>query len=264
MGPSASNSLRAPNFVSVGYPLPVTLRVNLWSGPRNVSTALMYSFAQRADTRVVDEPLYAHYLRTSGAPHPGSEEVLAAQDPDGTRVIESVVLGACDRPVLFLKQMAHHLVGLPLGFLERTVNVLLVRDPVEMLPSLAENLARPTLRDTGLEVQSGLLAELRTVGPSPPVLDARLLLLDPEGVLRELCRRVGLDFDPRMLAWTPGPRPEDGVWAPHWYGNVHRSTGFLPYRRKTAPFPEALRPLLRECRPHYERLRSLAIEVDSV
>jgi hypothetical protein len=222
----------------------------------------MYSFAQRADTRVVDEPLYAHYLRTSGAPHPGREEVLAAQDPDGVRVIEHVILGACDRPVLFLKQMAHHLVDLERGFLARTVNVLLVRDPIEMLPSLAGNIPRPTLRDTGLAVQSGLLDELRSIGQEPPVLDARLLLLDPPGVLRGLCRRIGLDFDPGMLAWTPGPRPEDGVWAPHWYGNVHRSTGFLPDREKTAPFPEALRPLLSECRPHYERLRSLAIEVE--
>ena len=239
----------------------VPLRINVWSGPRNVSTALMYSFAQRADTRVVDEPLYAHYLRASGAAHPGRDEVLAAQENDARRVIDDVILGPCDRPVLFLKQMTHHLVAeIPRDFLRRTANVLLVRDPEQMLPSLAESLGRPTMRDTGFAMQSDLLRELRAIGQVPPVLDARELLLDPEGVLRELCGRLGIPFDSAMLSWEPGPRPEDGVWAPHWYRSVHRSTGFLPYREKTAPFPAELRPLLDECRPHHERLRSLAIE----
>lgn len=241
-------------------PVPDTIRVNLWSGPRNVSTALMYSFAQRADTRVVDEPLYAHYLRVSGADHPGRDEVLAAQANDARHVIAHVMLGPCDRPVIFFKQMTHHLVEIPLDFLGDMTNVLLVRDPEEMLPSLAENLGRPTLRDTGLERQSELLDQLEAIGQTPPVLEARELLLDPAHVLSELCGRLGLAFDPAVLSWTPGPRPEDGIWAPHWYRNVHRSTGFLPYRRKTAPFPRTLRPLLDECRPHYDRLRSLAIE----
>jgi hypothetical protein len=237
-----------------------THRICVWSGPRNVSTALMYSFARRPDTRVVDEPLYAHYLRRSGAPHPGREEVLAAQDGDGSRVVEEVVLGPSDRPVLFMKQMAHHLVDLDLSFLTRTRNVLLVRDPVEMLPSLAVNVPEPTLGDTGFEVQTRLFDRLRSLGQEPPVLDARELLLDPEGVLTELCRALGLEFEERMLVWAPGSRPEDGVWAPHWYASVHRSSGFVPYRPKTAPFPRGLEPLLAACRPHYDRLRAAAIE----
>jgi hypothetical protein len=220
----------------------------------------MYSFAQRADTRVADEPLYAHYLRVTGAPHPGREEVLSAMDDDGERVVADVVLGPCDRPVLFLKQMAHHLVDLDRAFLARIRNVLLVRDPEEMLPSLAEHVPEPGLLDTGLAVQTTVLDELAAQGREPPVLDAEPLLLDPAGVLRELCSRLGLAFDERMLSWEAGPRPEDGVWARHWYGGVHRSTGFLPYRSKTAPFPVALSPLLEECRPLYERLRSAAIE----
>jgi hypothetical protein len=214
----------------------------------------MYSFAQRADTRVVDEPLYAHYLRVSGADHPGRDEVLAAQETDGERVVRRVILGPCDHPVLFMKQMAHHLAELDRGFLARTANVLLIRDPAEMLRSLVHQIPKPGLSDTGLAVQSELLSELRELGQDPPVLDSRELLLDPPGVLRQLCGRLGIPFEEAMLRWTAGPRPEDGVWARHWYHNLHRSTGFAPYRAKTGPFPPQLAPLLAECRPHYETL----------
>ncbi len=231
-----------------------TLRICLWSGPRNVSTALMYSFAQRADTRVVDEPLYGHYLRVSGARHPGREEVLQAMETDGEKVVREVILGACERPVKFIKQMAHHLTELDLGFLEDTVGVLLIRDPADMLHSLAHQLPNPGLGDTGMAVQHQLLRRLIGLGQDPPVLDARQLLLDPPGVLAQLCDRLGLDFDPAMLRWPAEPRPEDGVWAPRWYRNVHRSTGFAPYRGKTDPLPEHLEGVLAECRPHYEAL----------
>lgn len=231
-----------------------TLRICLWSGPRNVSTALMYSFAQRADTRVVDEPLYAHYLRFSGVDHPGRAEILAAMDNDGERVVRDVVLGPNDRPVLFMKQMAHHLAGLDRGFLERTTNVLLIRDPADMLPSLAHQLPNAGVADTGMAVQRELIEHLRGLGQDPPVLEARQLLLDPPGVLSRLCERLGLAFDTAMLRWPAGPRTEDGVWAPHWYHNVHRSTGFMPYAEKTRRLPERLLPVLRECREHYEVL----------
>lgn len=230
------------------------LRLCLWSGPRNVSTALMYSFAQRPDIRVLDEPLYGHYLRVSGAQHPGRDEVLAAMDTDGARVVREVVLGPCDRPVLFMKHMAHHLVDLDLGFLARTTNVLLIRDPAEVLVSLVHQIPEPELRDTGLPAQTALLAEIERLGQEPLALDARELLLDPKGVLGALCARIGLAFDRRMLSWEPGPRPEDGAWAPHWYDNVHRSTGFAPYRPKGERVPAAIEPLLEASRPLYEEL----------
>jgi len=214
----------------------------------------MYAFAQRADTRVIDEPLYADYLRVSGADHPGRQEVLDNMDTDGQRVVREVILGPCDRPVLFMKQMAHHLVALDRAFLGRTLNVLLIRDPVEMLPSLARNIPSPTLRDTGLKTQVELLEELRALGQTPPVLDAKQLLLNPRGVLSELCQRLSLPFDAAMLTWPAGPRPEDGPWAKHWYQNLHRSTGFAPYQPKTDPFPESLRPILAECQPLYDQL----------
>ena len=239
-----------------------TLRICCWSGPRNISTALMYSFAQRSDARVLDEPLYAHYLRVTGVEHPGRAEVLAAQDNDGERVIREIILGPCDRSVLYLKLMAHHLVELQRDFLEQTTNVLLIRDPIQMLPSLTNQLPNPTLRDTGLAVQSELLRELRELGQTTPVLDSRELLLDPPGVLSQLCAQLGIPFEKSMLYWPAGPRPEDGVWAPYWYHAVHQSTGFQPYTEKTAPFPPHLQPLLEECRPHYEFLFDAALKAN--
>ncbi len=234
-------------------------RVCVWSGPRNVSTALMYSFAQRADTRVVDEPLYAHYLRVSGVDHPGRADVLAAMENDGEAVVRELVLGPCDRPVLFMKQMAHHLVDLDWGFLEQTANVLLVRDPAEVLASFHKVVPGPTLADTGLELQTRLLHHLRERGQEPAVLDARRVLEDPPGVLARLCERLELPFDERMLSWPAQARPEDGVWAPHWYASVHRSTGFAPYRPKHEPFPSQLDATLRACRRHYDELLPLAL-----
>ncbi|MBK7641549.1 MAG: sulfotransferase family protein [Planctomycetes bacterium] len=219
----------------------------------------MYSFAQRGDTRVVDEPLYAHYLRVSGADHPGRDEVLSSQEQDGEKVVREQLLGPCDRPVLFCKQMAHHLVELDRRFLAECANVILTRDPQEMLPSLEQNLAQPTLRDTGYAMQTGLLAELRALGQEPPVIVAHELLKDPRGVLGELCERLSIPFEEGMLSWEQGARPEDGIWAPHWYANVHRSNGFQKYERKRAPFPERLGPLLEECRPHYAELARLAL-----
>lgn len=235
------------------------LRLNVWSGPRNVSTALMYAFAQRADTRALDEPLYGHYLKASGVQHPGAAEVLAAMDCDGPGVVRNVLLGPCDRPVLFCKHMAHHLLDLDRGFLEKTTNVLLTRDPREVLPSLAKNLPNPTLQDAGYAVQVELLKRELELGKAPIVLDARELLLDPKGTLSALCQAMGVPFDLRMLRWPAGPKPEDGVWASYWYANVHRSTGFLPYRPKEGPFPAALRPLLQACEPLYGRLLKYTI-----
>lgn len=234
-------------------------RINVWSGPRNVSTALMYAFAQRSDTRVVDEPLYGHYLRVSGAPHPGAEVVMAAMRTDAAQVIAEVILGPCDRPVLYLKQMAHHLVELDRGFLADTVNALLIRDPVQMLPSLVKNIAQPALRDTGLALQTELYDQLRDLGQAPPILDAKQILLDPRGVLTEFCLRIGIPFEESMLQWQAGPRPEDGIWAKDWYHAVHTSTGFQPYQESNEPFPASLQPLLDECLPHYERLAAHAI-----
>lgn len=235
----------------------------LWSGPRNVSTALMYSFAQRPDTRVIDEPLYGHYLRVSGAVHPGGDDVMAAMNCDGDAVIQSLMddAGASSKR-LFVKHMAHHLVELDLGFLHRTSNIFLIRDPREMLPSLTIQVPHAELADTGLKRQWQLYEALLRDGQQPAILDSRELLLDPEGVLSQLCEHLGLEFDDAMLSWPAEPRPEDGVWAPHWYHAVHKSTGFAPYKPKQ-DFPRELQPLLDDCKPWYDNLYERAIRARS-
>ena len=237
----------------------MTVRLCLWSGPRNVSTAVMYAFRERADTSVIDEPLYAHYLRRSGVDHPGRDDVLAAQDDDGDRVVREVILGPSPTPVLFFKHMAHHLGGLDLGFLDQVTNVLLTRDPREMLPSLVHQVPEPTLEGTSLPTQVDLVERVVAAGGTPIVVESRRLLQDPKTVLEAVCERVGIPFEAGMLSWEAGPKPEDGVWAPHWYDNVHRSTGFGPYRAKTDPFPDRLQPLLERCLPLYERLIVYAV-----
>lgn len=239
-----------------------TVRICLWSGPRNISTALMYSFAQRDDTVVYDEPLYAHYLSKTSARqyHPGAEEVIATMENDGEKVVHDLILGDQPKPVAFFKNMTHHLLELDPGFLAETVNVLLTRDPVEMLPSFAKQIESPSLKDVDYKSQTELLSQLQSMAQTPPVLDSKQILLNPRKVLGELCERIGIPFQDRMLHWQAGARPEDGTWAQYWYHSVHQSTGFGEYVPKTEPFPAALLPLLEECRPYYDQLSAVAIK----
>ena len=222
----------------------------------------MYSFAQRTDCKVFDEPLYAHYLSKTPARayHPGAEEVIATMENDGEKVVRDLILGDFDKPVIFFKHMTHHLVNLDLGFLSKTVNVLLTRDPVDMLPSYAAQVEKPTLLDVGYKQHIELLNYLQSIGQNPPVLDSKQILLDPKKVLSELCQRIDIPFEEAMLRWKAGARPEDGSWAKHWYKSVHESTGFGKYVPKAEPFPESLKPLLEECKPYYEQLNAMAIK----
>ena len=255
-------------------------RLSIWSGPRNVSTALMYAFRQRSDTVVFDEPLYGHYLATHAVEHPGKTDVLDAMDTVGERVVERVLLGDAPpagpgtagyaqrgRPgetppgttLRVYKNMAHHMRVLSPGFLRELEHALLTRDPHEMLPSLARRIPEPTLADTGLGEQAALLSRELSEGRTPVVLDATRLLRDPEGVLKRACAAWGIPWEPAMLSWPAGPKPEDGVWAPHWYANVHASTGFEPYRPSEEPFPERLKPLLEASLPLYAFIAKHAI-----
>jgi hypothetical protein len=220
----------------------------------------MRSFAQRSDARAFDEPLYGHYLATTGAPHPGREELVQVLETDPKKVIEEVILGPANRDVLFFKQMVHHLTpDLDLAFLDQCANVLLIRDPAEVISSLVHQLPEPTMRDVGLERQVALFRDLRSKGQEPPVLDAKQLLMDPKNVLEELCERVDIPWEPAMLSWPAGARPEDGVWSKYWYDNVQRSTGFEPYRPRNREVPDHCRDLLAECRAHYDELVGHAI-----
>ncbi len=213
--------------------------------------------------RVVDEPLYAHYLRVTGALHPGREEVIAAMDGDGNAIMRRLLLEqqGLENRQLFLKHMAHHLVQLDLSFLSQTLNIFLIRDPVDMLPSLTIQVPHATLADTGLKRQWELFESLQQSGHAPAVLDSRQLLLNPKRVLKLLCLHIGIEFDQTMLSWDSGPREEDGVWAPHWYHAVHQSTGFSEYRKKPG-FPTKLNALLADCKPWYEKLFAHAIRAN--
>ena len=237
----------------------MTVRINCCSGPRNISTALMYSFAQRTDTTALDEPLYAHYLSVTGREHPGREEVLAVQDSNGERVITEVILGWYDTPVVFFKQMAHHIIGLDRAFLDSCRNVLLVRDPAEMIASLSARIGDFDLADTGLESQMELLDEMLLRGIEPLVIDATILRRDPERTLTALCERLGIGFDSAMLSWPTGPKPEDGVWARYWYDAVHTSSGFRSWQQTFVDVPERLQHVLGSALPLYSRLLEYAL-----
>jgi len=224
----------------------------------------MYSFAQLPFVRVVDEPLYGHYLTVSGALHPGRDDILAAMNCDGDAVMSDLLQRQRKHPAstLFVKHMAHHLVDLDLNFLAETNNIFLIRDPRDMLPSLTVQLPHAQLLDTGLKRQWDLYSELLADGKHPVILDSRELLLDPGGVLRALCAHLGLAFTDKMLTWEAGAREEDGIWAPHWYHAVHKSTGFSGYIAKTN-FPVALQSLLDDCSPWYEKLLAHALRANN-
>ena len=220
----------------------------------------MYSFAQRRDTLVVDEPLYGHFLRVTGTVHPGRDEVLATVNCDGDAVMCELLAeeGSLGRDILFMKQMAHHLVDVDQGFMRKAHNIFLVRDPRQMLPSLTIQMPHAQLADTGLETQWHLYRELVDAGQQPAILDSRELLLNPGAVLQKLCAHLEIPYTDDMLHWPAGARPEDGIWAPHWYHALHQSTGFSAYVEKDE-FPETLEPLLAECKPWYNKLYEHAI-----
>jgi hypothetical protein len=211
---------------------------------------------------VYDEPLYAHYLSKTPARdyHPGADEVIATMENDGEKVVNDLILSHQPKPVAFFKHMTHHLHDIDLTFLSQTINVLLTRDPVDMLPSFAVQIEKPSLRDVGYKAHIELLNYLQSIGQNPPVLDSKEVLLNPKKVLGELCEKIGIPFQEVMLSWEAGARPEDGSWAKYWYKSVHQSTGFGKYSQKPEPFPESLKPLLEECIPLYEQLSSRAIK----
>lgn len=234
------------------------LRLAMWSGPRNVSTALMRSWGNRDDTVVVDEPFYAHYLAVSGRPHPGREIVIAHHETDWRRVVESLLAPLpAGVVILYQKQMAHHLLpDIGREWLPQMSHAFLIREPRSMLASLSEKLADFTLADTGLPQQVEIFEQvLATTGRVAPVVDSADLLASPEAVLRRLCEAVGAPFSARMLRWSPGRRDTDGVWAPWWYARVEESTGFeAPPATDPAPLPDALQAIEAQCRPLYDKL----------
>jgi hypothetical protein len=228
----------------------------MWSGPRNISTALMRSWENRADAIVVDEPLYAHYLVTTGIDHPGRVEIIAAMPTDINDAVAGLVGPVPDGVrVYYQKHMTHHLIDdVPRDWIRQLVNVLLIRDPAEVVASYVRSRSAVTLRDIGLPQQVSLYDELVAAGRAPLVLDSADFLRDPERYLCGLCELVGVEFTDAMLHWPPGRRDSDGVWGPYWYDAVWRSTGFEPYRPRTVELSGRAAEVAEEGRPLYERL----------
>jgi hypothetical protein len=235
----------------------VTLRIAMWSGPRNLSTAMMRSFGSRADTFVSDEPFYGCFLKGTGADHPMREEVIAAMDCDWRNVMQSLRGETPERsPVWYQKQMWHHMSG-PIGYddFEGFTHAFLIREPERMIASYLRKRETARFEDFGLERQAEFFErEADRLGKAPPVIDARDVLADPQAVLSKLCDALGIPWDKAMLAWEPGSRPTDGPWAAHWYASVEASSGFGPPETETVELTGDARRLADRCRPHYERL----------
>ena len=237
-------------------------RINVWSSPRNISTAFMYSFAQRADMTVVDEPLYAHYLihTKTKANHPGTQEIIDTMENDGEKVIKTMLHQAYPTPNVLFKQMTHHLIELEEAFLFEMDNILLIRDPKRIIASYAKVIENPSMKDIGIKMQYDLFKKLSAKGKVAAVVDARELLLNPSKVMEQLCLKIGLPFTKNMLQWKQGARPEDGCWAKYWYANVHQSTSFQPYVEKKIELFGNLAGLASNCQPYYDYLFQFAIK----
>lgn len=234
------------------------VRLHMWSGPRNISTAMMRAWENRPDTVVVDEPFYAAYLHRTGLDHPGREDVLASQPTDVASVRAALDAPLPEgRTLHYVKEMTHHLredddLAWTLGYR----NVLLIRDPDEVVASYIRSRESCEPDDIGLLQQERMVARWEAHGATPPIIDAADFLRAPETYLRWLCDWLGVPFTDRMLSWPAGPRDTDGVWAPHWYAAVHASTGFEPWRPREIHLSEHDAAVATTCRPAYESLRA--------
>jgi hypothetical protein len=236
--------------------------IAMWSGPRNLSTALMYSFAARGDCAVWDEPFYAAYLAATGLDHPMRQAILDAGHSDPEKVAS-----ACTEPLSgslphsYHKQMAHHMLpDFPRDFMQHAANVFLIRHPARVIASYAAKREAPTLADLGFVQQAALFdAVAERTGTQPLVVDSADIRADPERVLSRLCAALGIAFLPAMLGWPKGPKPYDGAWAPHWYNAVHASTGFGGAEGAVPDLTGAYQSLCEDALPLYHRLRAHAL-----
>ncbi len=237
------------------------MRVAMWSGPRNLSTAMMYAFAQRADFAVVDEPFYGPYLRLTALNHPMRDAILEDRTEDAFAVERSLIGPIPDgRPHVYHKHMCQHMIdGIPRGFMSACVNVFLIRHPARVVASFAKGYPDLTADDIGFEAQAELFAHVRSLGQTPVVIDSADIHDDPEGMLRALCAAIGLVFDPAMLHWPAGPKPYDGVWAPHWYRSLHETTGFAGAEGPLPDLTGHLAELVERTMPAYQILQEQKI-----
>ncbi|PYL15405.1 MAG: sulfotransferase family protein [Verrucomicrobia bacterium] len=229
----------------------------MWSGPRNISTAMMRAWGNRADTAVIDEPFYAYYLERTGKEHPGTKEVIAHGETDWRKIVNQLTDAVpSGKPIFFQKQMVHHLLPeVDRGWMVDLANYFLIRDPREVILSYIKKNPEPTLEDLGFVQQLKIFDFVREQANSvPTIVDAKDVLQNPERTLRLLCETTGASFDTAMLSWPPGLRDTDGIWAKHWYDEVARSTSFQPYTPREGVVPERLREIYEQCRECYDRL----------
>ncbi|WP_462248304.1 sulfotransferase-like domain-containing protein [Ekhidna sp.] len=231
--------------------------INLISGPRNISTALMYSFAQHSKIKVIDEPFYAHYLVHTGINHPGRDETIASMSEDANQVIEEIKALEEVHEIVFVKNMAHHHEGLDWNYLKDWHNVFLIRDPKQLIASFAQVIPEPTMQDIGLKHEADLLDFIDEHGAHDSiVIDSNDILKDPEKGLSDLFQKLSIPFEKGMLSWEKGPIPEDGTWAKYWYKNVHGSTGFAKQKTSERPLPDQCKSLYENALPFYEKLKN--------
>jgi hypothetical protein len=234
------------------------IRIAMWSGPRNISTALMRSFDARLDTVVIDEPFYAAYLARSGLDHPMRKEVLASQPQDADEVVATLLAPIpAGKSICYQKHMTHHMLeGFSRDWLPQMRNAFLIRDPGAVLASYVQKRTDVTLADIGVTVQCALFdREAQRLGEPPPVIDGEDILRNPVGTLTRLCAALGIAYSDAMLSWPAGRRATDGVWAPAWYAAVERSTGFAPPREAPpTPLPASLARVAEAAQPYYDLL----------
>ncbi len=234
------------------------MKIAMWSGPRNLSTAMMYSFGNRPDCAVVDEPFYAAYLHRTGIDHPMRAKILASQPTSADTVAAGLVgPNPAGKDHVYQKHMTQHMVpGVPRGWMRDVVNVFLIRHPARVIASYAARRENPVLSDIGFAQQADLFDLVRGWGQSPIVIDSHDIRENPEAMLRALCVAIDLDFHPAMLGWPRGGHAGDGVWASHWYGAVRDSTGFAGAEGPLPEVPDHLRPVLDAALPFYETLKA--------
>ena len=238
-------------------------RINLWSSPRNISTALMYAFDQHKDFTVVDEPLYAYYLKQNPVQqdrHPGAQAVIESQSTNGVEVMNALLNGSIKTSHLLAKQMTHHLDQFDLNLLLPFQNILLIRPPKRIIFSYQKVISNPSMKDIGIAEQLTLFNFFKNHNKPALILDTHELLKNPEKVLKTLFEKLNLDFDQSMLQWEAGPKKADGVWAKYWYANAHKSTGFQKLENKDIQLNEDLIPLLESCNQIYNTLFEHAIK----
>lgn len=232
------------------------LRIAMWSGPRNLSTAMMYSFAQRSDTEVIDEPLYAAYLNDTGIEHPYREDIIKCGQTDIEQQITELSKGDCQSPVQYQKHITKHLLAeYPKQWLAKVNNVFLLRHPARVICSYHIKDEDPEMSDIGIEDQWHIYQKVVNLGQQPFIVDSADILQDPLGQLTRLCSFLNLDFQESMLSWPVGPKSYDGIWAPHWYESVWRSNGFGKPPGELPKVPTHLNGLLEQAMPYYEQLQ---------